>query len=179
MTAVASSTLTPQERVVRLLRERNQHGAAAVSATRRCTELLSEIALLEAAQQQQHHASDLMAKERHMMEADLQLLRQNEQNAGVSREHIELLQEQLEKSKSEAASFSSAAAAARASEAETADAAKLMATKLAEAQARAADLEHELKQVQAENERLMERLTVKLEAQAIALDSERERSSEP
>ena len=114
-----------------------------------------------------------------MMEADLQLLRQNEQNAGVSREHIELLQEQLEKSKSEAASFSSAAAAARASEAETADAAKLMATKLAEAQARAADLEHELKQVQAENERLMERLTVKLEAQAIALDSERERSSEP
>ena len=57
-----------------------------------------------------------------------------------------------------------------------------MATRLAEAQARAADLEHSLKRAAAseaallaENERLIERLTVKLEAQAMALDSERER----
>jgi len=56
-----------------------------------------------------------------------------------------------------------------------------MAEKLAEAQAKAADLEHSLKvaasrenALTAENERLLQRLTLQLQAEALVMDSERE-----
>ena len=97
----------------------------------------------------------------------------------MTREHIELLQHSLELSKSEAAQNAKEAAAAKASEASTSEAATLMAEKLADAQAKAADLEHRLKQITAsevavrtENERLIDRLTEHLSVQAKAMDSE-------
>ena len=73
------------------------------------------------------------------------------------------------------------ATVAKAAEAQAADAAQLMGDKLAEAQAKAADLEHTLQQTTAreaelrkENETLLLRLTEQLSLRAQAMDSERE-----
>ena len=49
--------------------------------------------------QKQQQRADGLVKEKAEMEADLELLRANEANAGVSREHIEVLQHQLELAK--------------------------------------------------------------------------------
>ena len=170
---------SPEYIVLRMLRERNWADAGACYATRSCETLLVDCKTLEAQVMQQQHNHDLLSKEHHEMAADLQLLRENEANAGVTREHIELLQHSLELSKSEAAQNAKEAAAAKASEASTSEAATLMAEKLADAQAKAADLEHRLKQITAsevavrtENERLIDRLTEHLSVQAKAMDSE-------
>ena len=82
------------------------------------------------------------------MAADLQLLQQNEANAGVSSEHIQLLQQQLELAKGEA----------------HAEVARLRAS-LGEATASEAAL-------RTENERLLQKLMDALALQAHAMDSE-------
>lgn len=73
------------------------------------------------------------------------------------------------------------ATVAKAAEAQAADAAQLMGDKLAEAQAKAAELEHSLQQTTAreealrkENETLLTRLTEHLQMRAEAMDTERE-----
>ena len=169
-----------------LLRARNRAAAPALAVTKAATTLLTECTALEKQLDRERQATDLLVKERHEMVADMELLRQNEANGGVSREHIEQLRDLLEKSKTEAARSASEAAAARASDTSTSEAAQLMAGKLAEAQARAADLEHSLKiaaareqSLESENARLIERLTVQLQAQAMAMDSERLESGRP
>ena len=78
------------------------------------------------------------------MRSDLALLRQNEANAGVTSQHIELLQEQLEKARSEATSSTRERDSARQREDATADAARLLGEKLATAQADAAELREQL-----------------------------------
>ena len=172
---------TCELQVLALLRARNREAAPALAVTKAATTLLTECTALEKQLDRERQATDLLVKERHEMVADMELLRQNEANGGVSREHIEQLRDLLEKSKTEAARSASEAAAARASDISTSEAARLMAGKLAEAQARAADLEHSLKiaaaheqSLESENARLIERLTVQLQAQAMAMDSERE-----
>ena len=73
------------------------------------------------------------------------------------------------------------AMAAKAAEAQAADAAQLVGDKLADAQARVAELEHDLQQMTAreaethkENETLLARLTEQLQMRAMAMDTERE-----
>ena len=73
------------------------------------------------------------------------------------------------------------ATAAKAAEAEASDAARLVGEKLAEAQTKAADLEHALQQSTAreqtlrkENETLLTKLTEQLQVRAMAMDTERE-----
>ena len=182
--AEAGSTL--ELHVLALLRARNRAAAPALAVTKAATTLLTECTALEKQLDRERQATDLLVKERHEMVADMELLRQNEANGGVSREHIEQLRDLLEKNKTEAARSASEAAAARASDTSTSEAAQLMAGKLAEAQARAADLEHSLKiaaareqSLESENARLIERLTVQLQAQAMAMDSERLESGRP
>ena len=51
--------------------------------------------LLDELLARQQQRLDLQEKEKHEMAADLELLQQNEANAGVSSEHIQLLQQQL------------------------------------------------------------------------------------
>ena len=50
----------------------------------------------------QQRGTTLLVKTKHDMEADLELLKANEANQGVSREHIQMLQEQLAGAKTEA-----------------------------------------------------------------------------
>ena len=77
------------------------------------------------------------------------------------------------------------AAVAKAAEAQAAEAAQLVGEKLAEAQAKAADLEHNLQQstsreasLQKENETLLARLTELLQMRAMDMDTEREQFEE-
>ena len=179
--AAASPASAHEGEVLALLRARNCKAAPALAATKAAELLLAECAALEASNDKQQQGADLLLKERHEMLTDMELLRENEANSGVSREHIDHLHDMLEASKSEAAQRASEAAAARASNTETSEAARLMGEKLAEAQAKAADQEHSLKlaasreeALKAENARLIERLTTQLQAEAMAMDSERE-----
>ena len=118
--------------VLALLRARNRAAAPALAVTKAATTLLTECTALEKQLDRERQATDLLVKERHEMVADMELLRQNEANGGVSREHIEQLRDLLEKSKTEAARSASEAAAARASDTSTSEAAQLMAGKLVE-----------------------------------------------
>ena len=77
-----------EQTVLALLRERNRALAPALAATRAAESLLSDCALLETQRLEQQQRADLLEKERHMMAADIELLRQNEANSGVSREHV-------------------------------------------------------------------------------------------
>ena len=178
----AGSTAPEEELVLSLLRARNRTAVPALAATAAATALLAECAALERQSEKEKQRADLIDKERHELVDDMELLRQNEANAGVSREHIEQLRDLLEKSKSEAAESAVEAATARASDSSASEAARLMGEKLGEAQAKAADLEHSLKlaaareeALKAENARLIERLTLQLQAEAMAMDSEREK----
>ena len=128
--AEAGSTL--ELHVLALLRARNRAAAPALAVTKAATTLLTECTALEKQLDRERQATDLLVKERHEMVADMELLRQNEANGGVSREHIEQLRDLLEKSKTEAARSASEAAAARASDTSTSEAAQLMAGKLVE-----------------------------------------------
>jgi len=89
--------------VLRALQQRNLAMHAACRVTDACEGLLSRSAAVQADLLKQQQRADGLVKEKAEMEADLTLLRQNEVNAGVSREHIEVLQQQLELAKSEAA----------------------------------------------------------------------------
>lgn len=168
-----------REAILSALVNRNRAGAAACSAARSCEELLAECAELEADRARALTRADLTERERQEMAADLALLRANEANAGVSREHIELLQQQLEVARSEASRASQDAAAARTKEEATAGAARDVADKLAAAQTQAAEQQLALEGATAreaalrtENARLLERLVRQLDVQAQAMDSE-------
>uniref|UniRef100_A0A7S0NT78 Uncharacterized protein n=1 Tax=Calcidiscus leptoporus TaxID=127549 RepID=A0A7S0NT78_9EUKA len=93
----------PESMVLRALQQRNLAMHAACRVTDACEGLLSRSAAVQADLLKQQQRADGLVKEKAEMEADLTLLRQNEVNAGVSREHIEVLQQQLELAKSEAA----------------------------------------------------------------------------
>ncbi|KAL1499480.1 hypothetical protein AB1Y20_011683 [Prymnesium parvum] len=181
---------SPEEQLGLLLRERNRRGAAACAVTRSYRALLAQRAQLQAQCVRQQQRAEWLAKENHEMRADLQLLRQNEANAGVSREHIELLQQQLDRAKSELALSQHDCSRACAREAETLEAAKALAERLALAQAEAAEaaararaeaaaLRARLEEAaasearqRAENERLLRRVTDLIDERGKSLDSE-------
>ena len=130
------------------LKRRNRDARAACTLTNSCRQVLAQHAALQEKSARQQQRLDLQEKEKHEMAADLQLLQQNEANAGVSSEHIQLLQQQLELAKGEA----------------HAEVARLRAS-LGEATASEAAL-------RTENERLLQKLMDALALQAHAMDSE-------
>ncbi len=176
---------SPTHAVLRALRARNRAVAPICRMTRACNALLTECAALDASAARQQTRIDLLSKERAELTADTELLRQNEANAGVSREHIELLQLQLDKAQSRASRSDAEAAASASARASAEEAAAEMGRKLADASALAADAQHALKLGAAreaalvqENERLLQRLTVQLQAEARAMDTEVERHNQ-
>lgn len=169
----------PCERLLELLRDRNRQVAASCAVTRSYQSLLAHRDRVQAQCTQQQQRAELLAKENHEMRADLRLLQQNEANAGVSRQHIELLQQQLERAKSELAHTLQEASRASTKESETTAAARQMAEKLAVAQADVADLRHRFREatalntkLQEENERLIQRVTELLQEKAKSMDHE-------
>ena len=178
--------------VVAALHARNRAGAAALRATRSLVEAETRASELQRTLDKQQRGTTLLVKTKHDMEADLELLKANEANQGVSREHIQMLQEQLAGAKTEASIAADEAQKARATEKLTEDGARALAEKvaareleLAEAREEAAELRRAAErasakqtELQKENERLVQRL---LEAQlsvAQALDSEVSASDE-
>ena len=178
--------------VVAALHARNRAGAAALRATRSLVEAETRASELQRTLDKQQRGTTLLVKTKHDMEADLELLKANEANQGVSREHIQMLQEQLAGAKTEASIAADEAQKARATEKLTEDGARALAEKvaareleLAEAREEAAELRLAAErasakqaELQKENERLVQRL---LEAQlsvAQALDSEVSASDE-
>lgn len=77
-----------EQRVLHLLRSRNRAVAPALAATRAAEALQEECNSLEAKCDKMQQRADLLEKEKHTMSDDLELLQQNEANAGVSREHV-------------------------------------------------------------------------------------------
>ena len=134
--------------ILELLRQRNKREVAACSVTRSYERLLQHCALLQEQCTRQKQRADLVEKEKHEIAADLQLLQQNEANAGVSREHIEVLQQQLERAKTEAAES---------------------VHELRQQLEQATKSEERLR---TENERLLQRLMDQLQQQAAAMDLE-------
>jgi len=182
----------PAAAVVAALHARNRAGAAALRATRSLVEAETRASELQRTLDKQQRGTTLLVKTKHDMEADLELLKANEANQGVSREHIQMLQEQLAGAKTEASIAADEAQKARATEKLTEDGARALAEKvaareleLAEAREAAAELRKAAErasakqaELQKENERLVQRL---LEAQlsvAQALDSEVSASDE-
>ena len=182
----------PAAAVVAALHARNRAGAAALRATRSLVEAETRASELQRTLDKQQRGTTLLVKTKHDMEADLELLKANEANQGVSREHIQMLQEQLAGAKTEASIAADEAQKARATEKLTEDGARALAEKvaareleLAEAREEAAGLRKAAERasakqadLQKENERLVQRL---LEAQlsvAQALDSEVSASDE-
>ena len=178
--------------VLAALHARNRAGAAALRATRSLVEAETRASELQRTLDKQQRGTTLLVKTKHDMEADLELLKANEANQGVSREHIQMLQEQLAGAKTEASIAADEAQKARATEKLTEDGARALAEKvaareleLAEAREEAAGLRKAAERasakqadLQKENERLVQRL---LEAQlsvAQALDSEVSASDE-
>ena len=182
----------PAAAVLAALHARNRAGAAALRATRSLVEAETRASELQRTLDKQQRGTTLLVKTKHDMEADLELLKANEANQGVSREHIQMLQEQLAGAKTEASIAADEAQKARATEKLTEDGARALAEKvaareleLAEAREEAAGLRKAAErasakqaELQKENERLVQRL---LEAQlsvAQALDSEVSASDE-
>ena len=182
----------PAAAVLAALHARNRAGAAALRATRSLVEAETRASELQRTLDKQQRGTTLLVKTKHDMEADLELLKANEANQGVSREHIQMLQEQLAGAKTEASIAADEAQKARATEKLTEDGARALAEKvaareleLAEAREEAAELRRAAERasakqadLQKENERLVQRL---LEAQlsvAQALDSEVSASDE-
>ena len=178
--------------VVEALHARNRAGAAALRATRSLVEAETRASELQRTLDKQQRGTTLLVKTKHDMEADLELLKANEANQGVSREHIQMLQEQLAGAKTEASIAADEAQKARATEKLTEDGARALAEEaaareleLAEAREEAAGLrkaaEHaSAKQadLQKENERLVQRLLEAQLSMAQALDSEVSASDE-
>jgi len=130
------------------LKRRNRDARAACTLANSCRQVLAQHAALQDKSARQQQRLDLQEKEKHEMAADLELLQQNEANAGVSSEHIQLLQQQLELAKGEA----------------HAEVTRLRA-ELGKVTASEAAL-------RAENERLLQKLMDALALQAHAMDSE-------
>ena len=178
--------------VVEALRARNRAGAAALRATRSLVEAETRASELQRTLDKQQRGTTLLVKTKHDMEADLELLKANEANQGVSREHIQMLQEQLAGAKTEASIAADEAQKARATEKLTEDGARALAEKvaareleLAEAREEAAGLRKAAERasakqadLQKENERLVQRLLEAQLSMAQALDSEVSASDE-
>ena len=182
----------PAAAVVAALHARNRAGAAALRATRSLVEAETRASELQRTLDKQQRGTTLLVKTKHDMEADLELLKANEANQGVSREHIQMLQEQLAGAKTEASIAADEAQKARATEKLTEDGARALAEKvaareleLAEAREEAAELRRAAErasakqaELQKENERLVQRLLEAQLSMAQALDSEVSASDE-
>ena len=182
----------PATAVVAALHARNRAGAAALRATRSLVEAETRASELQRTLDKQQRGTTLLVKTKHDMEADLELLKANEANQGVSREHIQMLQEQLAGAKTEASIAADEAQKARATEKLTEDGARALAEKvaareleLAEAREEAAELRRAAErasakqaELQKENERLVQRLLEAQLSMAQALDSEVSASDE-
>ena len=182
----------PAAAVVAALHARNRAGAAALRATRSLVEAETRASELQRTLDKQQRGTTLLVKTKHDMEADLELLKANEANQGVSREHIQMLQEQLAGAKTEASIAADEAQKARATEKLTEDGARALAEKvaareleLAEAREEAAELRRAAERasakqadLQKENERLVQRLLEAQLSMAQALDSEVSASDE-
>ena len=178
--------------VLAALHARNRAGAAALRATRSLVEAETRASELQRTLDKQQRGTTLLVKTKHDMEADLELLKANEANQGVSREHIQMLQEQLAGAKTEASIAADEAQKARATEKLTEDGARALAEKvaareleLAEAREEAAELRKAAERasakqadLQKENERLVQRLLEAQLSMAQALDSEVSASDE-
>ena len=182
----------PAGAVLAALHARNRAGAAALRATRSLVEAETRASELQRTLDKQQRGTTLLVKTKHDMEADLELLKANEANQGVSREHIQMLQEQLAGAKTEASIAADEAQKARATEKLTEDGARALAEKvaareleLAEAREEAAELRRAAERasakqadLQKENERLVQRLLEAQLSMAQALDSEVSASDE-
>ena len=182
----------PAAAVLAALHARNRAGAAALRATRSLVEAETRASELQRTLDKQQRGTTLLVKTKHDMEADLELLKANEANQGVSREHIQMLQEQLAGAKTEASIAADEAQKARATEKLTEDGARALAEKvaareleLAEAREEAAELRKTAERasakqadLQKENERLVQRLLEAQLSMAQALDSEVSASDE-
>lgn len=182
----------PAAAVVAALHARNRAGVAALRATRSLVEAETRASELQRTLDKQQRGTTLLVKTKHDMEADLELLKANEANQGVSREHIQMLQEQLAGAKTEASIAADEAQKARATEKLTEDGARALAEKvaareleLAEAREEAAELRTAAErasakqaELQKENERLVQRLLEAQLSMAQALDSEVSASDE-
>ena len=182
----------PAAAVLAALHARNRAGAAALRATRSLVEAETRASELQRTLDKQQRGTTLLVKTKHDMEADLELLKANEANQGVSREHIQMLQEQLAGAKTEASIAADEAQKARATEKLTEDGARALAEKvaareleLAEAREEAAGLRKAAERasakqadLQKENERLVQRLLEAQLSMAQALDSEVSASDE-
>ena len=182
----------PAGAVLAALHARNRAGAAALRATRSLVEAETRASELQRTLDKQQRGTTLLVKTKHDMEADLELLKANEANQGVSREHIQMLQEQLAGAKTEASIAADEAQKARATEKLTEDGARALAEKvaareleLAEAREEAAGLRTAAErasakqaELQKENERLVQRLLEAQLSMAQALDSEVSASDE-
>jgi len=182
----------PAAAVLAALHARNRAGAAALRATRSLVEAETRASELQRTLDKQQRGTTLLVKTKHDMEADLELLKANEANQGVSREHIQMLQEQLAGAKTEASIAADEAQKARATEKLTEDGARALAEKvaareleLAEAREEAAELRRAAErasekqaELQKENERLVQRLLEAQLSMAQALDSEVSASDE-
>ena len=182
----------PAAAVLAALHARNRAGAAALRATRSLVEAETRASELQRTLDKQQRGTTLLVKTKHDMEADLELLKANEANQGVSREHIQMLQEQLAGAKTEASIAADEAQKARATEKLTEDGARALAEKvaareleLAEAREEAAGLRRAAERasakqadLQKENERLVQRLLEAQLSMAQALDSEVSASDE-
>ena len=185
---MAADSTPPQyaTAVVAALRARNSQCGAACRVTHSCQALLAAHAELRRDVQRQQKRADLAGKEKHDMQADLALLRENEANAGVSRAHIEALQEQLELAKSQAERATREAVAAKARADASVETSENVAAKLstvsdellasrAEAAAqtsRSQAAEERVAALSAENARLLSKLMEAMEAQARAMEEE-------
>ena len=182
----------PAAAVLAALHARNRAGAAALRATRSLVEAETRASELQRTLDKQQRGTTLLVKTKHDIEADLELLKANEANQGVSREHIQMLQEQLAGAKTEASIAADEAQKARATEKLTEDGARALAEKvaareleLAEAREEAAELRRAAERasakqadLQKENERLVQRLLEAQLSMAQALDSEVSASDE-
>ena len=182
----------PAAAVLAALHARNRAGAAALRATRSLVEAETRASELQRTLDKQQRGTTLLVKTKYDMEADLELLKANEANQGVSREHIQMLQEQLAGAKTEASIAADEAQKARATEKLTEDGARALAEKvaareleLAEAREEAAELRRAAERasakqadLQKENERLVQRLLEAQLSMAQALDSEVSASDE-
>jgi hypothetical protein len=166
--------------VLAALRLRNARVAPTCRVTQMCQQLLATHSELRREVQRQQNRADLAGKEKHEMVADLVLLRENEANAGVSRAHIEALQEQLELAKSQAERATREAVLAKATAQASVETSEQLAARLStlseELLAAKAGLTAQVDRVTmaeeraeallAENGRLLEKMTHAMEAHA-------------
>ena len=176
---------SPEDTFLRRLRERNRTTDAVCRVTKSCQEMTARWQSSQAECSRQQQQADLLAKEKHELEADIKLLR-NESNAAVSREHIELLQTQLDRAKTEASASAREASASLTREQAATEAAKELATKvaalsdaLADAKLRIGQLERAAQEhgareasLKGENAQLLRRVMDQMNVQAQSMDSE-------